>query len=216
MNLTPLGLKAAYEQAARNVNPELTKFKAIRDIFQGEPPFSDSELREHGRAEMSNINTRGFKLAMLNKLNRWKSMATASKPQVHISFVKHPDPANATADSDTLAHILTEECLLKPAFLRRRFSLYRDAINYGSGVLAFDCEDDIYPTHIQRSALVVPADASVCPEEWDRAYFRATKTVAELYEVLPNGNEPDAGYKADAVKLLLMNYLDEFAGKRIE
>ena len=143
-------------------------------------------------------------------------MAVASKPQVRISFAKHPDPANAGADADTLAHILTEECLLKPAFLRRRYTLYRDTINYGSGVLAFDCEDDIYPTHIQRSALVVPADASVCPEGWDRAYFRATKTVAELYDVLPNGDEPDAGYKSDAVKLLLMNYLDAFAAKRIE
>lgn len=216
MKLSPLGLKAAYEQAARNVNPELTKLKAIRDIFQGEPPFSDTELREHGRAEMSNINTRGFKLAMVNKLNRWKSMAVASKPQVSVSFAKHPDPANAGADADTLAHILTKECLLKPAFLRSRFSLYRDAIMYGSGVLAFDCEDDIYPTHIQRSALVVPADAAVCPEKWDRAYFRATKTVAELYEVLPNGDEADKGYKADAVKILLMNYQDAFAAKRIE
>ena len=148
MKLSPLGLKAAYEQAARNVNPELAKFKAIRDLFKGEPPYDDKELIEHGRAEMSNINTRGFKLAIQNKLNRWKSMAVASKPQVRISFAKHPDPANAGADADTLAHILTEECLMKPAFLRRRFTRYRDTINYGSGVLAFDCEDDIYPVYL--------------------------------------------------------------------
>lgn len=213
IDLSPLGLKAAYDSATSKVDGHLRTFAQIRDLYSGEPPFDEAALREAGRAEMSNINTRGFKLNVLNKLNRWKELSTATKPQVSVQFKSHPDVTARAADAARLATILTEEVLLHPQFLTLRFGRYRDTILYGSGALVFENPDCIYPDHVRRSALIVPADAEASAATWDRAFYRSSLAVVKLRQYLDDGK---VGWKADAIRALLLNHMDGYPGKTTE
>jgi hypothetical protein len=211
--LSATGLKAAFDNTQTACSAQLHEFSRIYELWAGEPPYADSELQAAGRGEASNINTRGFKLNVTNKLNRWKGLAAATKPQVKISFKKYDAMADQIGDAERLAHIITDEALLHPEFLAVRFARYLDVIRYGTGVLAFDDDDAIFPRHIERSTILVPLDAGADPAGWDKAFFRSTRSVARLYEIQKNDV---AGYDKTAIRILLANYADGFKAKTVE
>ena len=211
--LSAQGLKAAFDNTASACSAQLQTFTRIYSLWAGDSPYSDEDLRAAGREEASNINTRGFKLNVANKLNRWKGLASATKPQVKINFKKYEAVGDQLGDAERLAHIITDEALLHPEFLRVRFARYLDVIRYGSGVLAFDDDDVIFPRHIERSSLLVPLDAGMNPASWDRAFFRSTRTIARLYEI-QKAKAP--GYDLTAIRILLTNYMDGYKAKTVE
>lgn len=180
-------------------------YTCIKQMFDGNPPFSEKDRKRLGIETSSNFNPKNSQAYRRAVLATFWNLNNDVKhlPNVEINL----EGALAKDNKDwsrRVSSVWDEVLRADQTFQAHRMTLLNDVVDYGLGAIRWKSSDDWRPEWVDVWKWFVPNQTQNSPENFSFTCFEHTMTAHELWDIYENATDKSNWQKTNLGQLLFL------------
>jgi hypothetical protein len=180
--------------------PRLTKATVMQQMFDGNPPYNQTKLRNSGQSWRANFNT--LEGTARKEAGKTPFYDLFSSSQTYFEILT--EHATASMDADDASRIITEEFDLMlrswPSLDIKFWRMLDDFIAFNKGFFWWPRQDDWHFKHVPWNQVYFPDGTSIDPDDWELFAIEHRFPLTRLFQMISDESVARAaGWNVDAV-----------------
>jgi hypothetical protein len=203
----PIALRSVYDKLTDEDAVEATRRVKIRNLYDGNLPYSPDQLRASGLKNLTNVNFLGMKGVIDSRADTLLRLTTDTANLIELQPLSRelagPDAAKiATVVAEEFSRTLRETGKVIPALSM----MHTEADLYGLGPVTWTSSIDYNPVALERGQLRFVGNGPVVSSSHDLFMFETTVPASYMFYLLDNEKIAEAeGWNIPAVKKWLVD-----------